>query len=215
MRRRRPPHVNAPTPCDRGDVRPPGCPASIPGVEVAGGTRARLRVTADGLQALAGRCATLAGELSAAVAPSGAVLSWQANAVAVNAAHARAGAAAAAVSARMRATAAALGQAARRYAGQDTAAAAALGRYARGGPTDGYVGAAAAVGGAVDELCASERGRRPLAAAGHAVGARLSRGARFDAPTRRHRLGGPGRGPRPLPVDRRRGDDRSRGGPAA
>ncbi|EFD54350.1 hypothetical alanine rich protein [Mycobacterium tuberculosis 02_1987] len=64
MRRRRPPHVNAPTPCDRGDVRPPGCPASIPGVEVAGGTRARLRVTADGLQALAGRCATLAGELS-------------------------------------------------------------------------------------------------------------------------------------------------------
>lgn len=92
MRRRRPPHVNAPTPCDRGDVRPPGCPASIPGVEVAGGTRARLRVTADGLQALAGRCATLAGELSAAVAPSGAVLSWQANAVAVNAAHARAGA---------------------------------------------------------------------------------------------------------------------------
>lgn len=84
-------------------------------------------VTADGLQALAGRCATLAGELSAAVAPSGAVLSWQANAVAVNAAHARAGAAAAAVSARMRATAAALGQAARRYAGQDTAAAAALG----------------------------------------------------------------------------------------
>ncbi len=89
------------------------------------------------------------------------------------------------------------------------------GRYARGGPTDGYVGAAAAVGGAVDELCASERGRRPLAAAGHAVGARLSRGARFDAPTRRHRLGGPGRGPRPLPVDRRRGDDRSRGGPAA
>lgn len=115
MRRRRPPHVNAPTPCDRGDVRPPGCPASIPGVEVAGGTRARLRVTADGLQALAGRCATLAGELSAAVAPSGAVLSWQANAVAVNAAHARAGAAAA------------LGQAARRYAGQDTAAAAALG----------------------------------------------------------------------------------------
>lgn len=71
--------------------------------------------------------ATLAGELSAAVAPSGAVLSWQANAVAVNAAHARAGAAAAAVSARMRATAAALGQAARRYAGQDTAAAAALG----------------------------------------------------------------------------------------
>ncbi|EFD54343.1 conserved hypothetical protein [Mycobacterium tuberculosis 02_1987] len=69
MRRRRPPHVNAPTPCDRGDVRPPGCPASIPGVEVAGGTRARLRVTADGLQALAGRCATLAGELSAAVAP--------------------------------------------------------------------------------------------------------------------------------------------------
>lgn len=128
MRRRRPPHVNAPTPCDRGDVRPPGCPASIPGVEVAGGTRARLRVTADGLQALAGRCATLAGELSAAVAPSGAVLSWQANAVAVNAAaHARAGAAAAAVSARMRATAAALGQAARRYAGQDTAAAAALG----------------------------------------------------------------------------------------
>lgn len=102
MRRRRPPHVNAPTPCDRGDVRPPGCPASIPGVEVA-------------------------GELSAAVAPSGAVLSWQANAVAVNAAHARAGAAAAAVSARMRATAAALGQAARRYAGQDTAAAAALG----------------------------------------------------------------------------------------
>lgn len=127
MRRRRPPHVNAPTPCDRGDVRPPGCPASIPGVEVAGGTRARLRVTADGLQALAGRCATLAGELSAAVAPSGAVLSRQANAVAVNAAHARAGAAAAAVSARMRATAAALGQAARRYAGQDTAAAAALG----------------------------------------------------------------------------------------
>lgn len=96
---------------------PPGCPASIPGVEVAGGTRARLRVTADGLQALAGRCATLAGELSAAVAPSGAVLSWQANAVAVNAAHAR-----------IRAlTAAALGQAARRYAGQDTAAAAALG----------------------------------------------------------------------------------------
>lgn len=95
---------------------------------MAGGTRARLRVTADGLQALAGRCATLAGELSAAVAPSGAVLSWQANAVAVNAAHARAGAAAAAVSARMRATAAAaLGQAARRYAGQDTAAAAALG----------------------------------------------------------------------------------------
>ncbi|WP_214444695.1 hypothetical protein, partial [Mycobacterium tuberculosis] len=78
-------------------------------MEVAGGTRARLRVTADGLQALAGRCATLAGELSAAVA--------------VNAAHARAGAAAAAVSARMRATAAALGQAARRYAGQDTAAA--------------------------------------------------------------------------------------------
>ncbi|WP_237049917.1 hypothetical protein, partial [Mycobacterium tuberculosis] len=67
-------------------------------MEVAGGTRARLRVTADGLQALAGRCATLAGELSAAVAPSGAVLSWQANAVAVNAAHARAGAAAAAVS---------------------------------------------------------------------------------------------------------------------
>lgn len=63
----------------------------------------------------------------ARVAPSGAVLSWQANAVAVNAAHARAGAAAAAVSARMRATAAALGQAARRYAGQDTAAAAALG----------------------------------------------------------------------------------------
>ncbi|WP_236742150.1 hypothetical protein [Mycobacterium tuberculosis] len=168
-------------------------------MEVAGGTRARLRVTADGLQALAGRCATLAGELSAAVAPSGAVLSWQANAVAVNAAHARAGAAAAAVSARMRATAAALP----------------WGRYARGGPTDGYVGAAAAVGGAVDELCASERGRRPLAAAGHAVGARLSRGARFDAPTRRHRLGGPGRGPRPLPVDRRRGDDRSRGGPAA
>ncbi|WP_193586634.1 hypothetical protein, partial [Mycobacterium tuberculosis] len=92
-------------------------------MEVAGGTRARLRVTADGLQALAGRCATLAGELSAAVAPSGAVLSWQANAVAVNAAHARAGAASAAVSARMRATAAALGQAARRYAGQDTAAA--------------------------------------------------------------------------------------------
>lgn len=75
MRRRRPPHVNAPTPCDRGDVRPPGCPASIPGVEVAGGTRARLRVTADGLQALAGRCATLAGELSAAVAPSVAVVS--------------------------------------------------------------------------------------------------------------------------------------------
>ncbi|EMT35213.1 hypothetical protein MORY_13687 [Mycobacterium orygis 112400015] len=27
--------------------------------------------------------------------------------------------------------------------------------------------------------------------------------------------GRPGRGPRPLPVDRRRGDDRSRGGPAA
>ncbi|WP_031752777.1 hypothetical protein [Mycobacterium tuberculosis] len=26
---------------------------------------------------------------------------------------------------------------------------------------------------------------------------------------------GQGRGPRPLPVDRRRGDDRSRGGPAA
>lgn len=201
MRRRRPPHVNAPTPCDRGDVRPPGCPASIPGVEVAGGTRARLRVTADGLQALAGRCATLAGELSAAVAPSGAVLSWQANAVAVNAAHARAGAAAAAVSARMRA--------------RTPQRRPPWGRYARGGPTDGYVGAAAAVGGAVDELCASERGRRPLAAAGHAVGARLSRGARFDAPTRRHRLGGPGRGPRPLPVDRRRGDDRSRGGPAA
>lgn len=82
---------------------------------MAGGTRARLRVTADGLQA------------PARVAPSGAVLSWQANAVAVNAAHARAGAAAAAVSARMRATAAALGQAARRYAGQDTAAAAARG----------------------------------------------------------------------------------------
>ncbi|EFP37983.1 hypothetical alanine rich protein, partial [Mycobacterium tuberculosis SUMu008] len=26
MRRRRPPHVNAPTPCDRGDVRPPDAP---------------------------------------------------------------------------------------------------------------------------------------------------------------------------------------------
>lgn len=195
MRRRRPPHVNAPTPCDRGDVRPPGCPASIPGVEVAGGTRARLRVTADGLQALAGRCATLAGELSAAVAPSGAVLSWQAPEC---------------------------GPPPPRW-GRPPAGTRARtpqrrppwGRYARGGPTDGYVGAAAAVGGAVDELCASERGRRPLAAAGHAVGARLSRGARFDAPTRRHRLGGPGRGPRPLPVDRRRGDDRSRGGPAA
>ncbi|CCC44913.1 hypothetical alanine rich protein [Mycobacterium canettii CIPT 140010059] len=108
-------------------MRLPGCPVSIPGVDVAEGTQARLRVTADGLQALAGRCATLADELSAAVEPSGAVLSWQANAVAVNAAHARAGAAAAAVSARMRATATALGQAARRYAGQDTAAAAALG----------------------------------------------------------------------------------------
>lgn len=215
MRRRRPPHVNAPTPCDRGDVRPPGCPASIPGVEVAGGTRARLRVTADGLQALAGRCATLAGELSAAVAPSGAVLSWQANAVAVNAAHARAGAAAAAVSAECGPPPPRWGRPPAGTRARTPQRRPPWGRYARGGPTDGYVGAAAAVGGAVDELCASERGRRPLAAAGHAVGARLSRGARFDAPTRRHRLGGPGRGPRPLPVDRRRGDDRSRGGPAA
>ncbi len=94
---------------------------------MAGGSQARLRVTADGLQALAGRCATLADELSAAVEPSGAVLSWQANAVAVNTAHVRAGAAGAAVSARMRATAAALGQAAHRYTRQDAAAAAALG----------------------------------------------------------------------------------------
>ncbi len=61
--------------------------------------------------------------------------------------------------------------------------------------------------------CPERFARLPLACAATCptavpVGARLSRGARFDAPTRRHRLGGPGRGPRPLPVDRRRGDDR-------
>ncbi|WP_183078165.1 hypothetical protein, partial [Mycobacterium tuberculosis] len=74
-------------------------------MEVAGGTRARLRVTADGLQALAGRCATLAGELSAAVAPSGAVVSLQGNPGAEYAASSPPGAAAAAGGARMRGTA--------------------------------------------------------------------------------------------------------------
>ncbi|EFD44255.1 conserved hypothetical protein [Mycobacterium tuberculosis variant africanum K85] len=128
MRRRRPPHVNAPTPCDRGDVRPPGCPASIPGVEVAGGTRARLRVTADGLQALAGRCATLAGELSAAVAPSGAVLPvWGEALDEICSSETLLIVPTPAGVLFTQATAAALGQAARRYAGQDTAAAAALG----------------------------------------------------------------------------------------
>ncbi len=214
MRRRRPPHVNAPTPCDRGDVRPPGCPASIPGVEVAGGTRARLRVTADGLQALAGRCATLAGELSARSRVGGGVV--------VAGQRGRGERRACPRGCGRRGCERPNAATAPRWAGRPPVRGPGhrsgrppWGRYARGGPTDGYVGAAAAVGGAVDELCASERGRRPLAAAGHAVGARLSRGARFDAPTRRHRLGGPGRGPRPLPVDRRRGDDRSRGGPAA
>lgn len=133
MRRRRPPHVNAPTPCDRGDVRPPDAPlASLAWKWLAapGPAAGHSRWFAGAGRAVRDPGRRIVGRGRAV----GAVLSWQANAVAVNAAHARAGAAAAAVSARMRATAAALGQAARRYAGQDTAAAAALGRYARGDP---------------------------------------------------------------------------------
>ena len=78
-----------------------------------------LRVTADGLRALAGSCETLAGRLTSTTAPTGATASDQATAAAVSTCDGRTVSAAAALAAYMSATAGTLTAAASAYERQD------------------------------------------------------------------------------------------------
>jgi two-component system chemotaxis sensor kinase CheA len=79
-----------------------------------------VRVTADGLRALAGRCQTLAGRLTSNTAPTSAVASDQASAAAVGSCDRRIAAAGAALAAWTSATAGTLTTAASAYERQDS-----------------------------------------------------------------------------------------------
>jgi hypothetical protein len=85
-----------------------------------------LKVTADGLQTQASRCAELATELMGNTAPAGAGSSWLATTAAVNTAHAGLGAAMGASVARMGATATTLAGAGAGFTENETHSAAAL-----------------------------------------------------------------------------------------
>ncbi|MBO0881910.1 MAG: hypothetical protein J2P17_16530 [Mycobacterium sp.] len=87
---------------------------------------ARLRVTPAGLRSQSGACEALAGELSAASAPSVAASTWQANAGAVNVSNARTAKAMATFVTRTQTTATKLTLAAGVYERQDAQSAATL-----------------------------------------------------------------------------------------
>lgn len=79
-----------------------------------------LRVTSDGLRALADRCETLAGKLTSTTAPASATAFNQASAAAVGTCDGRIAAAGAALAAWMSATAGTLTAAGSAYERQDT-----------------------------------------------------------------------------------------------
>ena len=79
-----------------------------------------LRVTTEGLSALAGTCETLAGRLTGTTTPTGATASYQASAAAVGTCDGRIAAAGAALAAWTSATAGTLTAAASAYERQDS-----------------------------------------------------------------------------------------------